>query len=174
MQTLNHCWLLICTLKIPSSVVFSKMARGKLCLGIVIWLTLELYPSSHNCPHPTGQRSLCGLNKHSGTHIHNMDTAHHLCLFHLGLFFKTQFTTHNLVGAGRYSRFQPWCSFFFSNISCFLYLVGCGDESGGTELWSGALLESVIILSGQSVWNSAVAFQSPPPAPPVRHSSLPP
>lgn len=48
----------------------------------------------------------------------------------------------------------------------------CGNDDA--ELWSPALLESVIIPSGQSVWHSAVAFQSPPFSPLVRHSSLPP
>ncbi len=48
----------------------------------------------------------------------------------------------------------------------------CGHDDA--KLWSAALLESVIILSGQSVWHSAVAFQSPPSSPLVRLSSLPP
>lgn len=50
------------------------------------------------------------------------------------------------------------------NFSHFLDLMYCGN--GDAELWSAALLESVIIPSGQSVWHSAVAFQSPPLQPP--------
>lgn len=49
--------------------------------------------------------------------------------------------------------------------------MGSGNDA---DLWSAALLESVIIPSGQSVWHSAVAFQSPPSSPLVRHSSPPP
>lgn len=60
----------------------------------------------------------------------------------------------------------------FFNHSCFLGLMCCGNDDA--ELWSFDLLESVIIPSGQSVWHSAVAFQSPPSSPLVRHSSLPP
>lgn len=42
------------------------------------------------------------------------------------------------------------------------------------DLWSAASLESLIISSGQSVWHSAVAFQSPLRSPMERNSSLPP
>lgn len=77
----------------------------------------------------------------------------------------------NLMGTDGYSRFDL-CNLSFFNLSCFLDLMFCGNNDG--ELWSAALLESVIIPSGQSVWHSAVAFQSPPSSPLVRHSSLPP
>lgn len=75
------------------------------------------------------------------------------------------------MGTDGYSRFDL-CNLSFFNLSCFLDLMSCGNNDG--ELWSAALLESVIIPSGQSVWHSAVAFQSPPSSPLVRHSSLPP
>lgn len=69
-------------------------------------------------------------------------------------------------------RFDYRSDFFFLNFSCFRHLMCCGNNDA--ELWSAALLESVIIPSGQSVWHSAVAFQSPPSSPLVRHSALPP
>lgn len=52
---------------------------------------------------------------------------------------------------------------WFFCLKVFLDLTCCGNDDA--QLWSSALLESVIIPSGQSVWHSAVAFQSPPPAP---------
>lgn len=64
------------------------------------------------------------------------------------------------------------CESCFSKLPCFLSFMCCGNDDA--ELWSAALLESVIIPSGQSVWHSAVTFQSPPSSPLVRHSSLPP
>lgn len=54
--------------------------------------------------------------------------------------------------------------------SCWVLFTG----DGGAGLWGAALVESLIIPSGQSVWHSAVTFQSPPPrkTPQVRQSSV--
>lgn len=69
-------------------------------------------------------------------------------------------------------RFDPMRQCFVFACLVFWGLVYCSNHD--VKLWSSALMESVIIPSGQSVWHSAVTFQSPPFSPLVRHISLPP
>lgn len=113
------------------------------------------------------------LNKHADTHTRNRDTPRPLYSFQFSLFFSTltipkHFNRHWSILKICTHKWDSLFNFF----PHFVDLVSCGNDDA--ELWSAALLESVIIPSGQSVWHSAVTFRSPPSSPLVRHNSLPP